>query len=73
MSLSSFLKFILKNQVYKIIESLYIIHYTWVSQGDSLMAQMVKHKPAVQETQVPFLGQEGSLEKEMATHSSTFA
>ena len=42
-------------------------------QGVSLVAQMVKHKPAVQETQVPFLGQEDSLEKEMATHSSTFA
>ena len=37
------------------------------------MAQRVKHLPAVQETQVQFLGQEDPLEKEMATHSSTLA
>ena len=30
---------------------------------------MVKHLPAMQETQVPSLGQEDPLEKEMATHS----
>ena len=35
------------------------------------MAQRVKHLPAVQETQVRFLGQEDPLEKEMGTHSST--
>ena len=37
------------------------------------MTQRVKHLPAVQETQVQFLGQEDPLEKEMATHSSTLA
>ena len=37
------------------------------------MAQMVKNLPARQETQVPSLGQEDPLEKEMATHSSTLA
>ena len=31
---------------------------------------MVKSLPAMQETWVPSLGQEGPLEKEMATHSS---
>ena len=31
---------------------------------------MVKSLPAVQETQVRSLGWEGTLEKEMATHSS---
>ena len=36
----------------------------------SLGVQMVKSLPAVQETWVPSLGQEGPLEKEMATHSS---
>ena len=36
----------------------------------SLVAQMVKHLPTMQETQVRFLGQEDPLEKEMATHSS---
>ena len=39
----------------------------------SLVAQMVKHLPAVQETWVPSLGWEDPLEKEMATHSSTLA
>ena len=38
-----------------------------------LMAQSVKNLPAVQETWVPSLGQEDSLEKEMATQSSTLA
>ena len=36
----------------------------------SLVAQMVKHLPAVQETQVWLLHWEGPLEKGMATHSS---
>ena len=35
----------------------------------SLLAQMVKNPPAMQETQVQSLGQEGPLEKKMATHS----
>ena len=39
----------------------------------SLMAQRVKHLPAIQETWVRSLGQEDSLEKEMATHSSILA
>ena len=34
---------------------------------------MVKNLPAKQETLVGFLGQEDSLEKEMATHSSILA
>jgi len=34
---------------------------------------MVKNLPAIQESQVRFLGQEDSLEKEMATHSSILA
>ena len=41
--------------------------------GDSLVAQMVKHLPAMQETWVQSLGCEDPLEKEMATHSSTHA
>ena len=39
----------------------------------SLVAQMVKHLPTMQETWVRSLGQEDPLEKEMATHSSTLA
>ena len=43
--------------------------YLWAS----LAAQMVKNLPAMQETWVPSLGQEGPLEKGMATHSSILA
>ena len=39
----------------------------------SLVAQMVKNLPSVQETQVRFLGWEDPLEKEMATYSSIHA
>ena len=38
-----------------------------------IVAQLVKNLPAMQETQVRFLGQEDLPEKEMATHSSTLA
>ena len=36
----------------------------------SLVAQLVKNLPAMQETRVRSLGWEDSLEKEMATHSN---
>ena len=36
----------------------------------SLVAQMVKNLPTIQETQVQSLGWENTLEKRMATHSS---
>ena len=39
----------------------------------SLVAQTVKHLPAMQETQFQSLGREDPLEKEMATHSSILA
>ena len=39
----------------------------------SLVAQMVKHLPAMRETRVRSLGWEDPLEKEMATHSSILA
>ena len=39
----------------------------------SLVAQMVKRLSTMWETQVRSLGQEDSLENEMATHSSTLA
>ena len=41
--------------------------------GDSLVAQMVKHLPAMQETPVQSLGREDPLEKEMTTPSSILA
>ena len=39
----------------------------------SLVAQVVKNLPAMQETRVQYLGQEDPLEKGMATHSSILA
>ena len=39
----------------------------------SLMAQRVKHLSAMQETEARSQGQEDSLEKGMATHSSVLA
>ena len=39
-------------------------------RGCSCLAQLVKNLPAVLEIWVKFLGQEDTLEKEMATHSS---
>ena len=38
-----------------------------------LVAQMVKHLPAMQETQVQSLGREDPLEKGMTTHSNVLA
>ena len=42
-------------------------------QEASQLAQMVKNPPAMQETQVQSLGQEDSLDKGTATHSSILA
>ena len=42
--------------------------YAW--WGASLVAQLVKNEPAMQETLVRFLGQENPLEKGSATYSS---
>ena len=39
----------------------------------SLIAQLVKNPPAIQETLVLFLGWEDPLEKRKATHSSILA
>ena len=54
------------------------MHAHWVStryqlERASLMAQMVKNPPAVQETWVRSLGQEDPLEKDVAPHSSILA
>ena len=43
------------------------------NHGSSLVAQMVKHLPTMQETWVRSLGWEDLREKEMANHSSTLA
>ena len=47
----------------------YPLQYSWAS----LVAQMVKNQPAMQETWVQSLGWEKSLEEGMATHSSILA
>ena len=44
-----------------------------ISALKSLVAQMIKNLPAMQETWVLSLGWENPLEKEMATHSSILA
>ena len=44
----------------------YPLQYSWVS----LVAQLVKNLPAMQETPVQFLGQEDPLEKKYTTHSN---
>ena len=44
-----------------------------ITQETSLVAQMVKHLPTMQETWAQSLGQEDILEKEMATHSNILA
>ena len=44
----------------------YPLQYSWAS----LVAQVVKNLPAMQETLVRFLGQENPLEKGQATHCS---
>ena len=49
------------------------VYGTEKKQGATPVAQTVKHLPAMQETWVRSLGWEDSLEKEMATHSSTLA
>ena len=41
--------------------------------GASLVAQLVKNLPEMQETPVTFLGWEDPLEESMATHSSILA
>ena len=45
----------------------------WVTFVTSLVAQMVKNLPAVQESQIRSLGWEDPLEKGMLTHSSILA
>ena len=52
---------------------MYVLQLLWSFWWASLVVQMVKHLPAMQETRVWSLGWEDPLEKEMATHFSTFA
>ena len=47
----------------------YPLQYSWVT----LVAQLIKNLPAIQETLVCSLGRKDPLEKKTATHSSTLA
>ena len=49
------------------------MEFTYLNAPASLVAQRLKHLPAMQETWVRTLGQEDPLEKEMATHPSILA
>ena len=60
----------LKNSYY-LLNTYYVTSLTYYVAF--LVAQTVKHLPAMQETQLQSLGWEDPLEKEMATHSSTLA
>ena len=46
---------------------------TTMNEQFSLVVQLVKHLPAMLETHIQSLGQEDSLEKEVATHSRIHA
>ena len=50
-------------------ECIFCLPFSWVS----LVAQMLKNLPAMQETQIQSLNQEDPLEKGMATQSSILA
>ena len=52
---------------------LYAVEVIYAYLRASLVTQMVKNLPAVQETQYQSLGQEDALEKGMATHFSILA
>ena len=47
--------------------------FTYISLGASLVAQLVKNPPAMQETSVRSLDWEDPLEEGVATHSSILA
>ena len=68
----------LQCRVYGVLFQIFLVRiiFFWQSYRlyqASLMAERVKRLPTMQETQVPSLGQEDPLEKEMAPHSCTLA
>ena len=65
------LKSILDHQRFQIAQT--IISWNNKARWASLLAQLVKNLPSMQETQVCFLDSEDTQEKEMATHSSILA
>ena len=59
---------VLWNSAFKCIQTLH--SNLQIIQYDSLVVQMVKNLPVVQETWLRSLGQKDPLKKELATHSS---
>ena len=57
----------------KVFKYCLVFYISSLQVRTSLVAQMVKHLSTVRETWVQSLDWEDSLEKEMATHSSTLA
>ena len=55
------------------MDGLWILETSPGFESASLVAQMVKNAPAMQENWVQSLGREDLLEKGMATHSSILA
>ena len=55
------------------IGTLVLLLTPYLTLGSSLVAQMLKHLPAIQEVRVRSLSQEDSLEKGLSTHSSILA
>ena len=54
-------------------ETIFQMYFSKLSYGVSLVAQIVRNPPAMQETQVHSLGWENPLEKGMTNHSSILA
>ena len=63
----------LERKTLKCFKHFFFLICSFSPSGTSLVAQMVKRLSTVWETWVRSLGWENSLEKEMATHSSTLA
>ena len=63
----------MKTALQKLVNQPLQLHRSNAYNRASLMAQMVKNPPAVQETWIQFLGWEDPLEESMATLSSILA
>ena len=55
-----------RHAIYVFLYNIYVLGYIWTS----LIAQLVKNPPGMQETLIRFLGREDPLEKGQATYSS---
>ena len=62
-----------KEEKFFILKKHFLSFFSFMCFGIQWVAQTVKNLPTVQETWVQSLGQEGPLEKGMATHSSILA